>query len=211
MALPPSTALVFKPGDRLYAPMWQLVQLCSCLQTALMSVSDLLKKGEWTGLMPSYHSNKVVYFPLTAIVEMAVRNLTPTSLAIEVGPLPASLPPPEGIPNSMGRLITLTAAFAFANFYEAHSAWIKDTLGRDASKYPPCIQFARLVRNAIAQNGKIFIEKESYAGGEWNGFNYQFENNGEEIIGTTLEAADIVFLMLDTSAELDGLGAAIPD
>ena len=96
---------------------------------------------------------------------------------------------------ALASLLTLTASPVFAQF----------NLG-DAVNWPPTLNFARVVRNAIA-HGKINIRNPNAPPVTWRGLTYSYADSGKDVITQDFGLGDLVGLMLDANDELDAMGA----
>ena len=69
--------------------------------------------------------------------------------------------------------------------------------------WPPPLNFARVVRNAIA-HGAIKINDPKSAPVSWRGLSYSHADNGKKIVGTDLKLGELLALMFDAN---DALGS----
>ena len=92
-------------------------------------------------------------------------------------------------------------------FFERYNDWLTETYG-DAINWPSTLNFARVVRNAIA-HGKINIRNPATLPVTWKGLSYGYPENGRTIIGTDMRLGDVLILMFEIDGELTKLNAPV--
>jgi hypothetical protein len=95
----------------------------------------------------------------------------------------------------------------FLLFFERYNDWLNTNVG-DAVKWPPPLNFARVIRNAAA-HGKIKIKDHSAPAVTWRGLSYNHADNGRQIIGTDINLGEILALMFDANDALDAVGVPV--
>ncbi len=95
----------------------------------------------------------------------------------------------------------------FVDFYERYRPWVESAYGKQ-SNWPDVFYFARLVRNAISHGGALHFTHDPKRTALWHHLSYDFGHHGTQIIGPrgAFSPADLVFLMMDASDELDRIG-----
>jgi len=76
-------------------------------------------------------------------------------------------------------------------------------------KWPKCINFARVVRNACLHGGTITYRGKNPDPVEWRGFKISIADRGKNVFDI-LGDAEMILLTLDIEEELTKLGAPIP-
>ena len=71
------------------------------------------------------------------------------------------------------------------------------------TNWPPLLNFASVVRNAISHDGKVFFQTDNPAPSQWYQLSYSYADHGKKIIGEELEFGDLLLLMFELSDELD--------
>jgi hypothetical protein len=157
-----------------------------------------------------FHSRNlgvIIIVPLSGAIQFAVEDSLPDFIAIGMkqwfGPSPQSKIQTSATEAVMMHLI----APIFIMFFERYNEWMTVNHG-DAAGWPQALNFARLVRNAIA-HGSITIRNPRAAPVEWRGFSYTAADNGRKIVGQDLRIADVLYLMFEASDQLDALKAPV--
>lgn len=187
------------------------------LESAITHASEkfILRPDGWNDSGNAYWESKVYPKDMIASVvspfEHAMRNTTPEQICIVLTE--------KGTTRKVdpdGPFVS-TAAFAqalqhltepiFLAFFERYNVWLTANLG-DAVDWPPCLNFARVIRNAVA-HGAIDIRNAKTPPAMWNGLSYSHADNGKKILGVDLNSTDLIGLMFDVDEALDRLGAPI--
>jgi hypothetical protein len=203
----------FRPGDRMYTSMWALIQLnASVISSSLMASRGVVTTEAWTAAHQSKLLGTVLMLPVQGVVEHSISDRLPRSIAIKIGEPGWINPPPDGGGKSQfSALLELVASVIFVNFIERYQHWTKTKYSQDLTKWPPVINFARLIRNACSHSGKLTFAKPTSFGGSWHGLTYSAGDDGRRVIGVDLFFPEIVILMLEVGDELDRAGAPVID
>jgi hypothetical protein len=149
--------------------------------------------------------------PLGGVLQHALLNKQPKEIHIGIVTTPDTLAEP--MPNvkyqtgGFEQTLNLAISPIFLMFFERYNDWLDKSLG-DAVNWPSTLNFARVVRNAIA-HGAIRIRNPKASPVTWRGISYGYTNNGQQIIGAGLGFGEIFALMLDCDKELDSIKAPI--
>ncbi|MFC3308420.1 hypothetical protein [Blastomonas aquatica] len=202
-------------GDRLYSPI-----LDFCLNYAMFMRHFMAEMyGETPGptssfAAPPIHCHQTMLVPFNMQFRNVIGGIKP--IGIEIGFLDLKLTDlhPENLPieNSSEAMIRLSSRLIspiFLMFYEQYSGWWKDKYNRDEKTWPEIFRFGRVIRNAISHQMMISWDNDKISPVSWRGLRYSSADNKKEIIGFDLSMADIVFLMIDMSDELDRLGCPV--
>lgn len=112
-------------------------------------------------------------------------------------------PIPAGTVLNLGVLEHYLAGLGQAlltNFFENQKSFLTTTFGKVAN-WPPIWNFARVVRNAMAHDGKIRIDDRTVV--KWNRLSYSSADNGRAAIHVDIWPADIFLLLKQMEAALD--------
>ena len=149
--------------------------------------------------------------PLGGPLQFALRNKKPQN--IEIGIITSSAllarPLPDAKLQTAGFHAVIAAAIepTFLQFFERYNEWLTATLG-DATNWPPTLNFARVVRNAVA-HGKINFRSPNSPVVRWKDLSYGPADNGKQIIGTDMKMGEILALMFECDDALDAIGAPV--
>lgn len=121
-----------------------------------------------------------------------------------------------GVPNhlpftrGLNNVLWLPITPIFVDFYERNRPWAEQTYeGNGGQKsWPPNFYFMRLIRNAVSHGGKLYMTHDPRRDAEWHHLKFGYSDNGTQVIGPggVLSPADLLFLMIDASDELDKIG-----
>lgn len=203
--------LILRPGDRLYTPIWQLMQLVISVVVAGHSASQNRRVATGNSIHRSAQFNTDVLIPIDGVIEHAFSDVKPALIQLKIGLLNFPTEPPNtGRTSDWSALRTLISSVIFVNLYEAHKPWIDDTYKNDLTKWPPVWNFARVVRNAIAHSGNLYFkDPKTSAGAEWHHIKYEANRHGDKIIDQELFFPEMVLLMIEMGQALDAVSAPI--
>lgn len=201
------------PGDRIFDATRDLLIILSAIAHAssLMVGGSTHKLARPVMRVGTIWPNYSLAIPLRGPLENALTDKTPTS--IEIGIITDVEANAEELPAAKLRTGGLHGVMAhitapiFLMFFERYNDWLDENLG-DAKNWPPTLNFARVVRNAIA-HGKIKIRNPAAPPVTWRGLTYSYADNGSQIVGTDLKLGEILALMFDANDALDGINAPI--
>ncbi|MEQ8305801.1 MAG: hypothetical protein RIA09_04505 [Hoeflea sp.] len=195
--------------DRLFLSIVDLSVIIEAIYSHLMVRSDqpLIPPRSWIALTPA-HCTKLLALPVSAnFPDVAMFDkIERISIKFVNPPRDIDMVAVEKGPGSLSRSLNRMVASIYLRFYETYRPWWVERFNRDEATWPPIMRFARIVRNAAGHQMRIDWNSQNVAAVNWRGLTYSHADNGREIIGGDLVAADILFLMLDLSDELDTLG-----
>ena len=146
--------------------------------------------------------------PTGRALRVAIDGGTPNAIEIAFCPLTEAKQPMVGPVSTTTGLKNVMLAIGqpiFLMFFERYNVWLTANLGL-VTNWPMTLNFARLVRNAIAHGG-IKINNPNSPPVTWKTLSYSHADNGRKIIGLDLGLGDLIGLMIEANEELDILGA----
>ena len=141
--------------------------------------------------------------PTGKALKIAIAGGRPNAIEIVLCPLEEARLPftiPSVSTSGLQSVIFAVGQPIFLMFFERYNVWLTDNLG-DATNWPMTLNFARVVRNAIA-HGKINIRSKAAPAVSWKSLSYSHADSGRQIIGTDMNIADLIGLMLEADEEL---------
>ena len=136
----------------------------------------------------------------------AMSGDVPDIVAIQLvskGPEPA-VPTARGMKDLSTRLLCAM----FGIFVERAVDWARREYTTGYDKFPPVLNFCRVVRNATVHGGTININSPNAPTVSWRGLTYNYNDAGRSIINTgDLSGGDLILLMLELEEELNLIGA----
>jgi|GEM_PF-3445362 len=136
----------------------------------------------------------------------ALTGETPDKLNVHLQPkgLAPDAPTAHGMKGPSARLMCAM----FGVFVEQAVDWARREHTTNYHKFPPVLNFCRVVRNATVHGGTININSPNAPSVSWRGLTYSNKDEGRSIINTgDLSGGDLILLMLELEAELNDLGA----
>lgn len=212
--------LQYEPGDRLFPPMWQLMQLLGGLFTSLTLTMDPYGDRNTDGKGLAGHISQtfetMFLIPLDGIVEHMASNQIPESIGFTVGEVPADMlraSYPEGYVSrgDFNETQDLCASLVFVSFYERYADFFENEWHRDLKKWPPTLNFARVVRNSVAHSGLLYFSNPKADAVKWRKLTYRPSDGRKKVVSEDIKAADFAYLMIDMAKVLDQIGAPIVD
>lgn len=212
-------AITFRRGvDRLFESVDQFT-----IQQAMFSIGALWASGALGGGIGHDDCTSIdsMAFPLsldiplagvaeTAFAEKPVNSRTLViHEATRADKMPADAPFSQGLNHVLWLPITLV----FISFFEGIRPWMDQKYPPSAGQkaWPPTLFFARQIRNAAAHNGQVHFLKDIGRTAGWHHLKIAFSDNGKAALGPNgfMSPADLMFLMIDASDELDQIGCPI--
>lgn len=194
----------------------ELVRLLVALSSIGLSLE--IHKGH---LAPPYGSND--YLTLTgkdSISRLEIsffvgpiyqRLLSPTKRMPRVlkaikRPIDQSVSHPLQVSKVQPIMVRLIAD-AFLSYYERYVNAVKRKWGK-AANWPMVWQFARVVRNTIAHNGKIYFKKEKAPSVDWRTLTYSPNDNDQKrhLLYDEITGVELILLMEDMDSVLRAEG-----
>jgi hypothetical protein len=196
--------LVSTKGDRFHEHIFDVLVFCSMLAKAADSTSHSVVPPGSLAKVECEHLPYEILFDAHAPADAAMVNQTPTHLS-----LPVRLKMKEHHPFRTEGTASITVrifAAIFALACEGPLGWQKG-ISTDLSKWPPVLAFCRVVRNAIAHNGRVRIDNAKAPPVTWRGLTYSYSDNGLAILGPGVGTGDLLILLFDLDEELNAIGA----
>lgn len=210
MPLCPGSRLILRNQNRLYRHLSHIVTVTSALGLAIHYVRphfDRIKSGDYMTLSSRMFELEV-RLPLYDPMEAAAANVVAEGIYLEIG-RQSEQPSYELAIGVLSDTLNRLIASSFATFFEEHKDWLDVHHGSDGAKWPATLDFARVVRNSAAHNLKLTFRTQTSRKVMWQNISYTPADHGRQAIGPDLAAADVIFLMMDSSEELDRLGCPI--
>lgn len=198
-----------RKGDRLYRPLLDFLTAYDCVSVT----AQMMATGQAKSALGDHGIAFAAQLPLG--VKHVVGGLAQSALAGEViAEFPIEIIESEGapqIPNghavtAFQRLIMNLIAPLFVIYFESHRPWLSSVTSGDPYIWPAVWNFSRVVRNAIAHDGRIAWNSAVAPAVEWEGIRYSPADDGREIIGPHLTLGDLLITMLEMDRELSRLG-----
>jgi hypothetical protein len=206
------TVVLAKGENRLYQPIADLTILMQLLTAYNMRLANIPPQSSGGQMHIAHRSKHLLLLPLVGPAEIALAGKEPSPLAVGIAIRPDHMPSTSGahVHAPINRLYSNIVGPIFLTFYEGHRPWWVGRFNRDEKTWPPVLRFARVVRNAVAHHGRLDWASPHVGAVTWSGLTYTHADNGRAIFGSgDLAVADMVFLMMDMSAELDRLGCPV--
>jgi hypothetical protein len=160
----------------------------------------------------SFVFNLSLDIPLARVIEDAFEERRPNSRSLVVQSGTKANAMPDSAPFSQGfnSVSWLPITPIFVDFFERHRPWIEGRYPKH-KLWPATFDFARLIRNAVSHGGKLHYLHDPERVSVWHHLEFDYSDNGKQIVGAggVLSPADMFFLMLDTSDELDALACPL--
>lgn len=206
--------LTYRPGDRLFEPFNDLTIILAALARALHQVAgtdhalEEIEVMRMTGVAFDWG----VAIPLRGPLEIAFKGGRPGLIDIGlIEPEEAQKPlvGAKAETGGFGSVMTHLVQPIFLAFFERYNTWLTASLG-DAINWHPTLNFARVIRNAVA-HGKINIRDPRAAPASWKNVTLTYADSGKPIIGIGLPMGptDVIGLMIETDQELTNMGAPV--
>lgn len=205
----------FKNGERLYAPLLALEVLLGSV-----SIATAIVRGTFgpppppppgQTYVPSFGLggrtvNCGISIPEAMVLPLVSRNVEPSEVVLWFvnNKMPPHIAANPEVITSLQKPFDFALSAVFGNFYEAH----KHLLPSDHTLWP-ITDFGRVLRNAMAHGGNIFFDKPTRRSVAWRSIRYAHADNGRSL-ADDLSFADLIFLMMEMSEEMDALGLEVP-
>lgn len=196
--------------DRLFDPLFDFAAVTEAIYTSVICLRfNTQNQGSPLNVACSQFPNVVVWIPDKTILPIIHERGRPTTITYEIAPAPQQQHPP-GAPtasiNFTSVLQHLIDPF-YVSFFETHYDWIRKNCGGDAYAWPPVLNFARVVRNAVIHHqGRVQFDNPNAGPVRWYQLTYSPAENGRQAVGGDLGLADMLILMFEIADELDRLG-----
>nr|WP_321509540.1 hypothetical protein [uncultured Hyphomonas sp.] len=204
--------LVERGKHRLIEPLEQLAFVTACVMTSLdlrMGGNGIHQPNDVVELM-SLQFDKSISLPVYGPIENVIAGKKAPLIELYERNVPLVAPQTPKPPNIRSEILNIVAP-VFTNFYEGNVDWLCTNKG-PMNQWPaicPTWNFGRIVRNAVSHGRAINMSSPNAITGTWHHLKYGHADDGKVVIGTELSAADLLFLMLEMSDELDSLGCPI--
>jgi hypothetical protein len=201
--------------DRLFEHVDQFIIQKALLSLGALWASKTLGRGfdpEDVATIDSFAFLLSLDIPLAGVIEGAFEERLASTRSLVIRPGTTANTMPNSTPSTQGfnSVVWLPIVPIFVDFYERHRPWIEQTYS-GLKSWPPTFYFARLVRNAVSHGGKLHFTHDPRRSADWHHLKFVYSDDGKPIIGVggILSPADMFFLMLDTSDELDALACPL--
>lgn len=195
--------ITFSRDHRLFEPINNFCVMHACIAQASRAYHGQpeFNLGDYA-ILPCKHNDLQIRLPLGYVFEIALQGKKPGQLQIGVE---AKQPPFMTGPGGKGFAAIMRNLISpvFIAFFEDHKVPVYTRYGNNSEDWPQTLAFARLVRGALAHEGKLNLRGKRITPTEWRGLTYSHDNDEREIIGTDINVADMLLLMLDMNDELD--------
>lgn len=198
----------FDTASRLHPHLLAIATLMACVSYAVRAIihGNTSDEPSSEALLGSARFPLNVRIPLHRLISGALDGTVPEY--IEIGFSAASTPSVTDIPGLQGVLRHIVAP-QFVLFYENHLPWLETNLGPDGARWPPTLDFARVLRNSASHAFKLTFRQSTSRAVEWRGLRYDPTHHGHTAIGKDLSTADLIILMIDMTKEYDQLGCPV--
>lgn len=199
--------LASSKGDRFHTDIFDFLVFCSMLWKAADSTGMSKVPPGANGKVQCQHLPYEIVFDAHGPAEMALHNQVPDHIRLHV-----QTKTDEDHPFRTEGTISVTVRMfsaIFAIVCEGAINWQRG-ITTDVSKWPPVLAFCRVIRNAIAHDGKLRIDNPKPPPVAWRGLAYGYADNGRPVIGPDLGMADLLILLFDLDEELTAIGAPGP-
>lgn len=210
----PSKITTEKGKHRLHDPLFNFMVINSSFFIALAAINGKseIPAGQWYN-MQCKQLHGEIRLAFREPLEFAAKGVVPDKLEFGIAePMNFIAEGARKGPNLTTSLCHLISPI-FVEFVERYTPWLEKSQGKQAL-WPDLWRFARVVRNAISHDGKVFIaadirKKGGLTSTSWKNLTYSSVDHGRHIIGHDLLSADILLLMFELNDELDGLGCPV--
>jgi hypothetical protein len=139
------------------------------------------------------------------------RQVDTRTIVIQTGRKAPTMPDHLPFSRGLNSVLWLPITPVFVEFFERARPWLEQNYSGQRS-WPPTIYFTRLIRNAVSHGGRLHMEHNPKRVAEWHHLKFAYSDNGKQAIGPGgfLSPADLLFLMIDASDELDEIGYPVP-
>lgn len=213
--------LVIPQGNRLFGALYDIVVFFVLADKALapeLRPGDVEDPNQATALACKNFPQDLVFKTGGIVAAVARDQAPPDKLRFTLIDKSVSMPMPRTPPLGMIDLpvtiwglapLTLrTVGAIFATYVDPMIEHFSDAVSPkpQISDWPPTLQFARFVRNAVVHGGTINAKPDSPHVAEWRGIHYSATDRGRVVLGSDLSLGDLIFLMCDLEAEFMSLG-----
>jgi hypothetical protein len=150
--------------------------------------------------------------PLAGVAEAAFAEQQAESrtLLIEAGLQASTMPDHAPFTRGFNSVLWLPITPVFVDFVERVKPWLRYTCG-GVEHWPASVYFARVIRNAISHGGRLDMIRKPWRDAEWHHLKFGKSDHDTQAIGPGgfLSPADMLFLMIDASDELDRIGCPL--
>ena len=201
------------PADRLFDPMFRILLFVDAISIATQSVSlgrVTMKRGDWAGCKAKQFDVEVL-LPVLRPTLSAIKGTAATG--IEIG----FFSPTDRLNwttiDGDSRFIADIIKPTYIAFFEAHRPWLESKFGADSYVWPSPMNFARLMRDALAHHrGRIHFDHLDDKPVRWRHLSYSPSDEGLLVFGddtADFDIADIIILLFEMAFELDNLGCPV--
>jgi hypothetical protein len=208
-----SGKVMLYPADRLFDPVFRILLFVDAIGIATQSVTlgrVTLKRGDWAGCKAKQFDVEVL-LPVLRPTLSAIKGSA--AAGIEIG----FFSPTDRLNwtaiDGNSRFIVDIIKPTYIAFFEAHRPWLEAKFGADPYGWPPLMNFARVVRDALAHNyGRIHVKHPADKPVRWQHLSYSPSDEGLLVFGDAtadFDIADIIILLFEMAFELDNLDCPV--
>jgi hypothetical protein len=191
--------VVSKKGDRFHEHIFDVLVFCSLLCKAANSTEhSAVPPGSFAKVECELLPFEIL-FEAHQPADCAMIDQVPGRLS-----LPVRLKLKEHHPFRTEGTASITLrmfAAIFALAYEGPLNWQRE-VDSNPAKWPPVLAFCRVVRNAIAHDGRVRIANAKAPPVSWRGLTYGYGDNGKALLGPGVGTGDLLILLFDLDEEL---------
>jgi hypothetical protein len=154
-------------------------------------------------------ANMGLELSLSGFKHAAMTGDMPDEIQVFTVPKPPPPLPPEAqhVAGATSLSVRLMSA-AFAVAADRMVEWVEKNVTTDRHKFPPIINFGRVIRNAIVHGHTVNIRSPKAPTVTWRGLEISDKDFGRELFnGSLISGGDLVLLLMEMEAELNELGA----
>lgn len=204
--------LTYREGDRLFEPFNDLTIILAALGRAMHQVGKTGRDAGDFGVMRMKPKifDYAVAIPLLGPLEIAFRGDLPEGIdigLIDLADAQGELEGPTKVTSGFGSVMNHIMQPIFLGFFERYNVWLTATSG-EAVNWPMTLNFARVVRNAVA-HGAINFRNPRTPPVSWKSLTYTYADRGRRIIPDDLGPTDLIGLMIEADEELTSMGAPV--
>lgn len=205
-----SGKVMLYPADRLFDPIFKILLFVDAISIATQSVTlgrVTMKRGDWAGCKAKQFDVEVL-LPVLRPTLSAIKGSA--AAGIEIG----FFSPTDRLNwtaiDGSSRFIADIIKPTYVTFFEAHRPWLESKFGPDPYGWPSLMNFARVVRDALAHHrGRIHFNSLADRPVRWQHLSYSPSDEGLLVFGdetADLDIADIIILLFEMAFEFDNLG-----
>ena len=135
---------------------------------------------------------QIGFYPLSCIHKL-FKNEWPETFELEYEPLQANEMKKYSLESEMTYTIQVLGG-CFTQFWDKVVPIAETKFGSDLSKWPPILNFARVIRNSFAHGNRIHFQNPAAAAVHWKSIQYAPTDNGQIVLYNDMGLADFIVL-----------------